>query len=121
MKTTLPARLGLHFYAELARQRGNDYCLDIASLRPHTVVVDSVSPLYYAHEILRRAEVPVDTLNELSEHEVTRVRAAFKNITFGARLWGEGAANRLLDELTGYMASRFPKRGSTPMCEAVRP
>jgi hypothetical protein len=81
----------------------------------------SVTSSYHAHDILWTQRVNVSWLDELSERDVTAIRTEFKNLTFATRSTGDEVDNRLLVELTDYMARRFPKCGSTPTCEAVRP
>lgn len=61
-------------------------------------------------------------LDDMSEAELVSIRTYTKNRTFEVRLvndkTGRRAAQRL-DELTAYMRRRFPRRRSTPPCEAV--
>lgn len=82
---------------------------------------DTLTPSYLADLWLRRL-LSRACLDDMSEAELVSMRTHIKNRTFEVRLvndeTGRHAAQRL-DELTTYMRRRFPRRGSTPPCEAV--
>jgi hypothetical protein len=82
---------------------------------------DTLTPSYLADLWLRRL-LSRACLDDMSEAELISMRTYTKNRTFEVRLvndeTGRHAAQRL-DDLTSYMRRRFPRRGSTPPCEAV--
>lgn len=86
-----------------------------------TTLLGRLTPSYLAdlwlRDLLSRA-----CLDDMSEAELVSMRTHIKTSTFEVRLvndeTGQHAAQRL-DELTAYMRRRFPRRGSTPPCEAV--
>jgi len=106
----------------------------LAGAAYHTVMLDSLSPTYLA-DLWLRGLLSRECLDDMSEAELVSMRTRFKNRTLALCVpstvgeWlvdcklaapdaGEHAAQRL-DELTAYMRRRFPRRGSTPPCEAV--
>lgn len=93
----------------------------IAGASYRAVVLDTLTPTYLADLWLRRL-LSRACLDDMSEAELVSMRTHIKNRTFEVRLvndeTGRHAAQRL-DELTAYMRRRFPRRGSTPPCEAV--
>lgn len=86
-----------------------------------TAILDTLTPGYLADLWLCGLLSRV-CLDDMSEAELVSMRTHTKNRTFEVRLvndeTGRHAAQRL-DELTAYMRRRFPRRGSTPPCEAV--
>lgn len=82
---------------------------------------DTLTPSYLA-DLWLRGLLSRACLDDMSEAELVSMRTHTKNRTFEVRLvndeTGRHAAQRL-DELTAYMRRRFPRRGSTPPCEAV--
>lgn len=86
-----------------------------------TTMVDTLTPSYLA-DLWLRGLLSHTCLDDMSEAELVSVRTRVKTHTFESRVVGDETGQRAaqrLDELTAYMRRRFPRRGSTPPCEAV--
>jgi hypothetical protein len=93
----------------------------IAGAAYRAVVLDTLTPSYLV-DLWLRGLLSRACLDDMSEAELVSMRTHTKNRTFEIRLANDETgrcAARRLDELTAYMRRRFPRRGSTPPCEAV--